>query len=107
MKKITAFALIAAAALSACAPSAQSVEPVSMSGAFEGISCQKARQLLVDARAEEGRLAAKQNGAAAQDAFSVLLLGLPTSAVTQNNVKGELATAKGRVLALESRAANC
>lgn len=104
---ITATALLFAALTSACAPSASGVEPASMAGAYNTLPCSKVVPMLMENRSEVDALSQKQNGAATQDAFSVFLIGVPTSGLSKNNVQGELAAAKGRVLALEARLASC
>lgn len=107
MKIAMTLATVAALTLAACAPGANGVEPAAMTGAYDTLQCQKVAGMLAQARKEEAALAQKQNGAATQDAFSVFLLGVPTSALTKSNVQGDLAAAKGRVLALEARQTAC
>lgn len=108
MKRLTTLALVAAiAALSACAPRASSVAPVPMTGAFDSMTCQRAQAQLAAERANVEALSERQNAAATGDAIGVFLIAVPTSSVFGGNVQGELATAKGKVLALEQRVARC
>lgn len=105
MKALFAFAALIT--LTACAPSARSVAPTPMYGAFDDMGCEKVAAAMIPTKSEVEALSARQNGAAAQDAVSVFLIGLPTSAVSGNNVQGDLAAAKGKLNALEARAASC
>lgn len=108
MKKyLTISLLIAASALGACAKRADSVVPVSMTGAFDGVTCKQIGPLLETERATMATLSQKQNSAATGDAVGVFLLGVPVSSVVGGNVEGALAASKGKVLALEQRAARC
>lgn len=102
-----AITIAAVAALSACAPSAKSVAPVSMGDAYAGITCQDAASRLTSERTTLAALEKKQNSAAAGDAFGVFLIGVPTSSVFGGNVAGDLAASKGKVAAYEARLASC
>ena len=104
----TIFALAAIPFIAACAPNPASIAAVPMgAGAYSGLTCQQAVNSLNVERANLDALSAKQRGAATGDAFSVLLIGVPTSGLTGSNVAGEIAASKGKVLSLEARAVGC
>lgn len=99
--------ILALPLLAACAQSPGSIAPVSMGAAYTGLPC---RQAAVDLTAERQSLAAlesKQKGAVAGDAIGVFLIGVPVSSLTGGDVAGEIAAAKGRVLALDARVKSC
>ena len=98
-------ALIVAA--SACTPRASAVAPVSMTGAFDNLSCSKAKTQLNAERAKLASLEQRQNSAATGDAIGVFLILVPVSKLTGGDVAGELGTSKGTVLALEQRVSSC
>jgi hypothetical protein len=105
IKHIILAAILVAA--SACTPRANAVAPVSMTGAFDHLSCSKAKTQLDAERAKLASLEQKQNGAATGDAIGVFLLLVPVSKLTGGDVAGELGTSKGTVLALEQRVSRC
>ena len=100
-----AFAILLSA--SACTPRADSIAPVSMTGAFDYLSCSQAGSQLNSERVKLAALEKQQNGAATGDAIGVFLILIPVSKLTGGDVAGEVATAKGTVLALEQRFARC
>lgn len=91
----------------ACTPRAGSIAPVSMTGAFDHLSCSKARNELNSERTKLATLEKKQNGAATADAIGVFLVLVPVSKITGGDNAGEVGTSKGTVLALEQRIARC
>lgn len=103
--KIALLTMILLPALTtACASRANSIPPVAVSASdYENVSCDEARSLLVAARAEENALVRRQNNAATGDAVGVVLLLLPVGSIFGADVSGELAAAKGEVIALERR----
>lgn len=106
MKRIIP-SLTAAAALAACAQSPDAIAPVSMAGAFDGMSCQSARSALIAERQTLASLDSAQRSAVAGDAVGVLLIGVPMSSLTGGDKAGLIAASKGKVLALETRIAEC
>ena len=94
-------------ATSACTPRADSIAPVSMTGAFEHLSCSQAKSQMDAERVKLADLEKKQNSAATGDAIGVFLILVPVSKLTGGDVAGEVATSKGKVLALEQRLARC
>lgn len=91
----------------ACTPRPDSIAPVSMTGAFDQLSCSQARANLEAERAKLADLEQRQNAAATGDAIGVFLVLIPVSKLTGGDVAGEVATSKGAVLALEQRVARC
>lgn len=101
------FLMVGAAILAGCAQSPSSIEPTSMGGAYDNLTCQQAATML---KAEQPKLAAltqRQKDAVAGDAVGVFLVLVPVSSLTGNDVAGELAVSKGKVNALEGRLATC
>lgn len=101
--------LIAALPLivSACAPRPDSIAPVSMGNAYAEANCNQSRNDLVAERQNLETLSAAQRNAATGDAIGVFLIGVPTSSLTGGNKAGDIATSKGKILALESRVMAC
>lgn len=99
--------LAAVLTLAACAQSPDAIAPVSMSGAFDGMSCQAARSALIAERQTLASLDSAQRSAVAGDAVGVLLIGVPVSSLTGGDKAGLIAASKGKVLALETRVAEC
>lgn len=91
----------------ACTPRADSIPPVSMTGAFDGMSCRQATTELNAERSKLASLVQQQNSAATADAVGVFLVLVPVSKLTGGDRAGELGASKGKVLALEQRVANC
>lgn len=91
----------------ACTPRADSIPPVSMTGAFDSMSCNKATTALNDERSSLARLEQRQNSAATADAVGVFLVLVPISKLTGGDLAGEVGTSKGKVLALEQRVSRC
>ena len=90
--------------MTACASRANSVAPVAVSSTdYANVSCDNARSLLAAARQTENALARKQNNASLGDTVGVVLLLLPVGSIFGADVEGELAIAKGEVIALERR----
>lgn len=91
----------------ACTPRADSIPPVSMTGAFDGMSCNQAVAALNEERVTLARLEQQQNSAATADAVGVFLVLVPVSKLTGGDRAGELGASKGKVLALEQRVSRC
>jgi hypothetical protein len=100
-------ALAAGLALAACAQAPDAIAPVSMAGAFDGMSCPAARSALIAERQTLASLSAAQSSAVAGDAVGVLLIGVPVSSLTGGDKAGLIAASKGKILALETRVAEC
>lgn len=93
--------------LTACAPGPDAIAPIPMGGAYAAADCRTAADALARERATLAALENRQRGAAAGDTIGVLLLGLPVSSMTGGDVSGQIAAAKGTVIALESRLSAC
>ena len=107
MKSSILIALSLSIAAAACTPRADAVAPVSMTGAYDKMSCSNARKSLDAERQTLATLAKRQNSAATTDAIGVFLILVPVSKLTGGDAAGDLGTSKGKVLALEQRVANC
>ena len=101
------FALLAVAAMSACAQSPDAIAPVSMAGAYDHMSCTSARSALVSERQTLASLSAAQRNAVMGDAVGVFLIGVPVSSLSGSDKEGLMATSKGKVTALETRLLRC
>ena len=85
-----------------CASRASSVAPVAIPSAnYKGMSCDETKVALEQKRAKQYALTNQQNNAATGDAVGVFFLLLPVGSIFGADVEGELAQAKGEVLALE------
>ena len=109
MKKLSIFGalLVGALTVSACAKGPDAIAPVSMGNAFSTLSCTQAKQMLLTERQTLAALEAKQKSAVVGDAIGVLLIAVPVSSLTGNDVEGALGTSKGKVIALENRTMTC
>lgn len=100
-------ALAALPLIAACAQNPNSIAPVSMGDAYAGISCNQARGAIGPERQTLAALEAKQKSAVTGDALGVFLIGVPVSSLTGGDVAGQIALSKGKLAALEARAASC
>jgi starvation-inducible outer membrane lipoprotein len=107
MIRHTTLALLACAALAACAARPDAIAPASMAGAYDGTTCSNARALLATEQARLDALSEQQEQAANGDALGVLLLGIPVSSATGGDKAGEIAASKGKINALQARLASC
>lgn len=106
MKRII-LGLLAAASVSACAQSPASIPPVSMGDAYSSVSCVKAQRMLQQEMSLQPSLYAAQQSAQAGDAIGVFLIGVPVSSLAGNDMEGEIAANKGKILALQARLSAC
>jgi hypothetical protein len=110
MYQSQAHVLIALIALAGCAKRPDAIAPIAVSeSGYMVMDCQ---QLATELHLERQKLAAltkQQNDAATGDAVGVFLFGVPTASVFGGDKEGNLAVAKGTVLAMENaeRAKNC
>jgi len=87
--------------IAGCAGRASTIPPVPVSsGEFAGISCEDTKSLLEVKVKAESALTRQQNNAALGDTVGVFLVLLPLGSVFGADVEGELAQAKGEVVAL-------
>ena len=88
--------------LAGCASGAESVAPIALpSSNYKGLSCNETKTSLTQARARQAALSETQNNAQAGDMVGVFFVLLPLGSVFGDDVEGELALAKGEVLALQ------
>lgn len=93
--------------LAGCAQQPASITPVAMGDAYTHVSCSKARQLYDVEAARVPSLVKAQKGAVTGDAVGVFLLGVPVSSLSGADLEGEIATTKGKLLALGARMETC
>lgn len=95
------------AVLSACAQQPNSITPVSVGDAYSGISCKQASKLYNAELVKVPSLVAKQKNAVTGDAVGVFLIGVPVSSLSGDDLEGEIAVTKGKLLALGARLEVC
>ena len=94
--------ILATLAIAGCASGAESVAPIALpSSNYKGLSCNETKTSLAQARARQAALSKTQNNAQAGDMVGVFFVLLPLGSVFGDDVEGELALAKGEVLALQ------
>jgi hypothetical protein len=88
--------------IAGCASRADSVAPIAMpSSNYKGLSCDDTKTALTQARSRQSALTESQNNAATGDAVGVLFVLLPVGSIFGADKEGQLAQAKGEVLALQ------
>ena len=93
---------LAVLVLVGCASGADSVAPISIpSSNYADMSCDETSTALSQAQSRQAALSKSQDNAATGDAIGVFLVLLPLGSVFGDKVEGELAQAKGEVLALQ------
>lgn len=105
--KLNAAFTLAMLALAACAKSPDAIAPVSMGSAYASHDCAATDRDLNAERTTLAALEKQQRGAVAGDAVGVFLIGVPMSSLTGGDKAGDIATSKGKIAALEARAAIC
>lgn len=106
MKKIV-ISLALLGSIAACAKSPSSIAPVSMGNAFAATTCGSAQSTLNAERQRLASLESAQRSAVAGDAVGVFLIGVPVSSLAGGDKAGDIATSKGKIIALENRLAGC
>jgi hypothetical protein len=102
MKKVPAIAVIGVL-LASCAEKPSAITPATIpTNAFENMSCEELTVLSANAAEDLAALEIKQTQAANGDAFGVFLIGVPLSSVAGGDKAGDVAVAKGRVIAIEA-----
>lgn len=104
MTRFASLALLLAAA--ACAKAPSSIAPAYVGETYASTPCSAVTAALNAERKEQDRLEDKQRAAVAADAATVFLVLIPVSAFAGDS-SADLATSKGKVLALEARARQC
>lgn len=107
MKKLLFLLVPAGLIVGACAQSPDAIEPVSMGGAFDHLSCRQASDMAALERDRLATLYKAQKAAVAGDALGVFLIGVPTASLTGADKAGDIAAAKGKMLALDARLTGC
>lgn len=95
------------AALAACAQRPDAIAPADLGNAYAATSCHDARMQLAQVQADLAALSTAQTAAANGDALGVFLLGVPVGSLTGGDKAGQIATAKGQQLALQTRLRGC
>ena len=95
--------------IAGCASRAGSIAPVAVPSAnYSGLSCNETKTMLTQKIAAKNALVTSQNNAAVGDAVGVFFVLLPVGSIFGGDVAGELAQAKGEVLALQGAVSiNC
>ncbi|MEM7073793.1 MAG: hypothetical protein AAF484_01825 [Pseudomonadota bacterium] len=93
--------------LGACAQQPANIDPIPVGEAYVSTKCAEAQQMLVSERELLDELSKQQETTAAGDAMGVFLIGVPVSSVYGEDVSAEIATSKGKVMALEARVTSC
>ena len=94
--------LLLSLAIAGCASRASSVAPVAIPSAnYKGLDCEETKSTLEVKRAQKFALINQQNNAATGDAVGVFFTLLPLGSIFGADKEGQLAQAKGEVLALE------
>lgn len=100
--KSAAMMLTALALVAGCASRADSVRPMRIPVSnYASLSCGEAREQLKLTRQREAELTVAQNIAAADDALTTALTGLPMRSLIGGDRSRDLARARGEVIALE------
>ena len=93
---------VCAVVVAGCAVRASSVAPVAVpSSNYAGLSCADTRTMLAQKQATMNALVRDKNNAATGDAVGVFFVLLPIGSIFGADVEGELAQAKGEVMALQ------
>lgn len=94
-------------AAAACAKQPGEIAAVSVGDAYSGVSCSRASSLYNAEAAKVPALVSKQKSAVAGDAVGVFLLGVPMASLSGEDLEGEIAATKGKILALTTRLETC
>ena len=103
----TTLMIAAALMISACAKSPESIVPISMAGAFDGTSCAAARSMLAAESQNITVLNERQRGAVTGDTIGMIVTLVPMGTLLGNNVEGQIAATRGKIIALEARLTAC
>lgn len=107
MNKFIVASVACILALAGCAKLPDAIAPVSMTGAYDNVSCSKAQAMLTQEQTNLAALSVQQKNAATGDAVGVFLVLIPVSTMTGSNKEGEIAASKGKVNALTARLQSC
>lgn len=93
----SAIPLLIVATVGACAQKPEAIQAAYVSPTtYSGFSCSQLRAEAVRVDAAYTRAAAQQNKARSNDTVGVILLGLPVSSLSGENVAAQIADLKGR-----------
>lgn len=96
-------ALMAAAALAACAKRPDAIVPVDIPmAAYTNQTCEQLGQEMLKEQQSLAAVSKAQTDAANGDAFGVFLIGVPVGSVAGGDKEGQVAVAKGKVQAIDS-----
>ena len=94
--------ILATLVIAGCASGANSVAPIALpSSNYKGLSCDETKTALTTARARQAALTESQDNAQIGDAIGVFFVLLPLGSIFGDESEGDLALAKGEVLALQ------
>jgi hypothetical protein len=94
--------ILSSLAIAGCASRADSIAPTAIPSAnYRGLECEETKVALEQKRSKKYALTNQQNNAATGDAVGVFFILLPLGSIFGADKEGELAQAKGEVLALE------
>lgn len=100
--KALVFAVVMLTTLAGCASRADSVAPMRIPVSnYASLSCEEAREQLKLTRQREAELTVAQDTAAADDALTTAMTGLPLRSLTGGARSRALARARGEAIALE------
>lgn len=105
MKQMVVPSLILA--LASCAKIPAEIPPSPALGDYSRLSCSAAKAKLQTENNQLTALSAAQTKTANADKVSVMLVFAPVSALTGRDQADEIAKSKGRIVALQSRIAQC
>jgi hypothetical protein len=93
--------------LAACAKMPEDIPAARLETSLDHLSCGEARRQLSDERANLAGLSKEQTKIANADKVSSLLVFVPISALSGQDMEASVAAAKGRLAALEARVQRC
>jgi starvation-inducible outer membrane lipoprotein len=108
--KIVAIAVLAAVSLAACASTPESIAPAYVSEmTYQNWTCDQLSEEMGRLNGAYANVADQQHKARNNDTVGVILLGLPVSSLSGQNVSAQVATVKGNQVAVERSATlkNC
>lgn len=107
-KKTVSMLLAGVLMLSACAERPDAIAATPMpAGMYSHLSCREARAEREQVQSTLDAMTAAQNKAATGDAIGVFLLGVPWSSLSGRDKAGQIATEKGKLLAIDARLGSC
>ena len=93
--------------LAACAKMPEDIPAARLDTSLDHLSCGEARRQLSDERAKLATLSKAQTRIAHADKVSSLLVFVPISALSGQDMEASVAAAKGRLAALDARVKRC